>query len=286
MNNECISSVDELKRSIVQAVGDVRESKPLVGSLTNAVTMDFVANAQLAIGASAAMVYLADEAECLVAAGSSFYMNMGTLLPVHAESIVAAGRASHEAGKPWVLDPVGIGIGALRASILADLKDFKPTIVRANASEVIALADLWGLESSAGALSRPRGVDSTDDVSAACAAAVAIARWTGGAVAVSGPEDLVTDGSTIVTLSGGSPFMEKVTGFGCSLGGVAASYAAVSTPLIAALAASAHYDVAGVRAEQSATAPGSFKVAFIDELYRLSADEIAACPLSLERTIR
>lgn len=286
MNNECMSSVDELKRSIVQAVGDVRESKPLVGSLTNAVTMDFVANAQLAIGASAAMVYLADEAECLVAAGSSFYVNMGTLLPLHAESIVAAGRASHEAGKPWVLDPVGIGIGTLRTSILAELKCFRPTIVRANASEVIALADLWGLESVPDALSRPRGVDSTDDVSVAAASAVAIARWTGGAVAVSGRDDLVTDGSSIVMLSGGSPLMEKVTGFGCSLGGVAASYAAIAAPFVAALAASAHYDVAGVRAEQGASAPASFKVAFIDELYRLSADEIAACPLSLERTIR
>lgn len=286
MNNECMSSVDELKRSIVQAVGDVRESKPLVGSLTNAVTMDFVANAQLAIGASAAMVYLADEAECLVAAGGSFYVNMGTLLPLHAESIVAAGRASHEAGKPWVLDPVGIGIGTLRTSILAELKRFRPTIVRANASEVIALADLWGLESVPDALSRPRGVDSTDDVSVAAASAVAIARWTGGAVAVSGRDDLVTDGSAIVTLSGGSPLMEKVTGFGCSLGGVAASYAAIADPFVAALAASAHYDVAGVRAEQGASAPASFKVAFIDELYRLSADEIAACPLSLERTIR
>ncbi len=213
-------------------------AKPLAGSVTNSVTMDFVANAQLAGRRLGCHGVFADEGEFLVDAGGAVYVNMGTLLPVYEQTVPAVARRAHEAGKPWVLDPVGIGIGSLRTDILLKLKDRAPSIVRGNASEIIALAGLWGLEGDAAQMGRVRGVDSTDPVEAARCAAVALARWTGGAVAVSGEEDLVTDGDTVVFSQGGSSFMEKVTGFGCSLGGVMAVYAAVADPFVAAVAAS------------------------------------------------
>ena len=154
--------------------------------------------------------------------------------------------------------------------------------MRGNASEIIALAGLWDLEGDASELSRARGVDTTDTVAAARDAAVALARYTGGAVAVSGESDLVTDGSTVAYSTGGSALMGKVTGFGCSLGGVAAVYATQADPFTAALAAVAHYNAAGTRAAAAADAPASFKVAFIDELYRATPDDIANNPLRIE----
>ena len=36
------------------------------------------------------------------------------------------------AGKPWVLDPVGLGIGSLRTQLVNELKQYKPAIVRGN----------------------------------------------------------------------------------------------------------------------------------------------------------
>lgn len=57
----------QLKEDIVQAAQNVRANNPMAGSITNTVTIDFVANAQLAAGGSAAMVYLPDEGETLVA---------------------------------------------------------------------------------------------------------------------------------------------------------------------------------------------------------------------------
>ena len=76
--------------------------------------------------------------------------------------------------------------------------------------------------------------------------------------------------------------MSKVTGFGCSQGGVLAVYACATDPFTAALAGVAHYNIAGRRAEELASAPASFKVAFIDELYKVSPEEIAENPLELE----
>ncbi len=273
---------DQIQAAIVQAARQVRAQNPLAGSITNTVTIDFVANAQLAVGGSAAMVYLPDEGETLVAAGGAVYMNMGTLFPVYEQTIPQTAKAAHDAGKPWVLDPVGIGIGALRTELLTRVKEFPPRIVRGNASEIIALAGLWGLSGSAEDLSRARGVDTTDSVEAARSAAVALARFIEGAVAVSGEVDLVTDGETVAKSQGGSSLMGKVTGFGCSQGGVVAVYATQADPFTAALAGVAHYNVAGTRAAASADAPASFKVAFIDELYRATPEDIAGNPLEIE----
>ena len=89
------------------------------------------------------MVYLPDEGETLVAAGGAVYLNMGTLFPVYEETIRTA-AAAQAAGKPLRSDPVGIGIGSLRTKLLSQLKEYKPAIVRSNASEIIALAGLWG----------------------------------------------------------------------------------------------------------------------------------------------
>lgn len=273
---------EQIKQNIVKAVEEVRATNPMAGSVTNTVTIDFVANAQLAVGGSAAMVYLPDEGECLVAAGGAVYLNMGTQFPIYTETIPRTAAAAFNAGKPWVIDPVGIGIGQQRTDLLLEVKQHKPTIIRGNASEIIALAGLWDLAGTAEDLSRARGVDSTDEVAAARDAAVALARYTGGAVAVSGQTDLVTNGEVVAYSHGGSSLMSKVTGFGCSQGGVLAVYACVADPFTAALAGVAHYNIAGRRAEELASAPASFKVAFIDELYKVSPEEIAENPLELE----
>ncbi|MCL1885805.1 MAG: hydroxyethylthiazole kinase [Dehalococcoidia bacterium] len=264
---------NEIQEQIVCAVDAVRRTNPLVGSVTNSVTINFVANAQLAVGGSAAMVYLADEGEFLSGVGGAFYINIGTIIPLYEQSLPHIAGKLYEFGKPWVLDPVAVGIGTLRSCILTQFKAYKPSIIRGNASEIIALAGLWGLDKAT--KSNVRGVDSTDAVSSAKASAIALAKWTGGAVAVSGATDLVTDGSVVVFSHGGSHYFEKITGAGCSLGGVAAVFAAVANPFVAALSASAIYNLAGQRAEQKATGPGSFQSEFIDELYKATPEDVA-----------
>ena len=161
----------ELRDQIATAVESVKATTPLVGSITNVITIDFVANAQLAAGGSAAMVYLGEEGEALARVGGAFYINMGSLLPVHEEGVVQTARAAHEANTPWVLDPVGIGIGQLRTELLVAIKPFKPSVIRCNASEAIALARTWGLDAD-GAAGAVKGVDSTESVDEARAAAV------------------------------------------------------------------------------------------------------------------
>lgn len=272
---------DMLKQSIEQAAATVRQTNPLTPSITNTVTINFVANAQLAVGGSAAMVYLPDEGEGLARICNAMYINVGTLFPIYAETLPRTAKILHEEQKPWVLDPVAIGLGKMRTDLLTQFKEYKPSIIRGNASEIIALAGLWNV-SGGSAVSDVRGVDSTDTVQAAKDAAMALASWTGGAVAVSGEEDLITDGKQVVLSRGGSPMMPCITGTGCSLGGVMAVYAAAANPFVAAVTGAAVYNLAGSRAEQYVKGTGSFQTAFIDELYTARPEDIAANPFSLE----
>lgn len=274
------SSEETLRSAVADAVRRARAETPFAPSITNTVTIDFVANAQLAVGGSAAMVYLPDEGESLAEAAKSMYLNAGTLFPFYAETLPRTLRRLAALRRPWVLDPVAAGIGALRTELLRAMKDFAPGIIRGNASEILALASLWGV--AAGGRGSDRGVDATDPVEAAEGAAKALARHTGGAVAVSGEVDFVTDGRLVARSRGGSRFMPQVTGCGCSLGGVMAVYAVVAEPFAAAVAATAVYNLAGARAEKLCRGPGSFKQAFLDELHLATPEDVAANPLETE----
>lgn len=264
----------EISAVVKSAVEQVKATNPLAPSITNTVTQDFVANAQLAIGGSAAMLYLPDECEAMAKVAPAFYVNMGTAMPFYADTLPRLAKALYDNQKPWVLDPVGIGLSNLRTGILQQFRNFKPTIIRGNASEIIALANLWQLidDSTGGQV---RGVETTEKVSSAKDAAIALAKFTGGAVAVSGEKDLITDGKEEILCAGGSELFTKITGSGCALGGVMAVYAAVANPFIAALTATTIFNLAGTKAAGMVNTPASFKVAFLDSLYELTAEDVA-----------
>ena len=269
-----------LRTKIQVAVEKTRATNPMAPSITNTVTQDFVADAQLAVGGSAVMIYLPDEGVTMAQVAPALYLNLGTLMPFYAETIPQTLRALKKFEKPFVLDPVGVGFGELRTELFMQMKNFPPTIIRGNASEIITLAKMWGLINLE--IGKVRGVDSTESVSAAKNAAANLAKFIGGAVAVSGVEDLITDSEIFIYSSGGSALMSKITGSGCALGGVTAVYAAVAEPLIAAVTGTAIFNCAAVQAEKLTDAPASFKVKFLDELYKISAAEVAKNPLRIE----
>ena len=109
---------EKLRSDLQETALRVKKENPMAASITNTVTVNLVANAQLAVGGSAAMIYLPDEGEGMAHLAGAMYINMGTLLPVYEETLPRTVRALQTERKPWVLDPVGIGLGALRRKIL------------------------------------------------------------------------------------------------------------------------------------------------------------------------
>jgi hydroxyethylthiazole kinase len=98
-------------------------------------------------------------------------------------------------------------------------------------------------------------------------AARTLAVRTGTVVAVSGATDYVTDGMAMTEIPGGNPIMTRVTGIGCSLGGVIAAFLGAGVPpLRAGTAASAIFAYAAERAVAQSRGTGGFAAAFLDEL--------------------
>ena len=233
-------------------------SAPLVHCLTNTVVQTITANALLAAGAAPAMVDAPQEAGDFAAVASAVLINVGTVHDRTAEAMRRAARSAGAAGTPWVLDPVAVGGLAYRTALAAELVGLAPTVVRGNASEVMALA---------GAGAGGRGVDSTAGTDDAAAAARGLAARTGGVVAVSGALDLLTDGHRTVRVGGGSVLLTRTTGAGCALGALVAAYLAVTDdPLVGAAAAHAHVALAAERAAGGPAGPGTFAALWLDAL--------------------
>jgi hydroxyethylthiazole kinase len=244
----------------------LRGSAPLVHCLTNTVVQTITANALLAIGAAPAMVDDPAEAGEFAAVASAVLVNVGTVQERTAQAMRLAARAADDAGTPWVLDPVAVGGLTFRTELAADLTGLRPAVVRGNASEVLVLA---------GAGKGGRGVDSTATPEDALEAAGELARRTGGVVAVSGPVDVLTNGSDVVRVGGGSPLLTRTTGAGCALGAVVAAYvAATGDPLTGAVAAHAHVALAAEAAAERADGPGTFAIRWLDALDAVDPDAL------------
>jgi hydroxyethylthiazole kinase len=221
----------------------VRTQAPLVHSLTNLVVMAFNANTLLAAGASPIMAHAVEEVADLARLSGAVVVNIGTLDSHWVPAMQLALDTARAAGKPSVLDPVGAGASAYRNQVLADLITRRPTLVRGNASEILSLA---------GHSANTKGVDSTDPVELALAAAQSLAQRYGCVVCVSGPEDhvLAPDGRHAV-LSNGHPLMTRVTGVGCSASALVGAFAAVQPdPWRACTSAMAYWGVVGEIAAQ------------------------------------
>lgn len=250
------------------ALAAVHENTPLVQSLTNHVTVELVANVLISAGATPAMVDIVGEAGPFAAIASAVHINIGTPHAEQRQAMLEAARAASEAATPWVLDPVAVGSLPVRTPLAAELLEFCPTIIRGNASEILALAGV-----GAGG----RGVDAADEVEDAEVAARSLARRTGGAVAVSGPVDMIVDQDRTVRIAGGHVLLTKITGGGCALGGFMAAFAAVhADPFEAAAAASDVYGQAAERAAHVAAGPGEFRSRLLDSLAALTPEQLRA----------
>ncbi|WP_299622797.1 hydroxyethylthiazole kinase [uncultured Tateyamaria sp.] len=245
----------------------MREKNPLVQCITNYVAMNVAANVVLAAGASPAMVHAPEEVADFTPVCSALTVNIGTLSEPWAKAMMASARVARANNVPWVLDPVAHFISRYRKGVAQELMALRPTILRGNASEIIAMT---------GQIGAGKGADSGDTVSAAENAACTLARQYETVVAVTGPVDFVTDGVQSAKVTGGSDLMPKVTALGCAQTALMGAYVSIGPAFEAALATLAHFKAAGTKAAGRANGPGTFQMHFLDALATTQPDELSS----------
>lgn len=254
----------------------VRRQAPLIQCITNVVTVNDCANILLASGASPTMAQDIREVAESVEAVKGLVCNLGAIDLV--DSMILAGKRANALHIPVVLDPVAAGGTALRRQLSARLlEEVRFAAIRGNASEIRALA---------GQISRGSGVDvaARDTVTAKNRPQVLelmgrLAKKTGAVIAISGAEDLVSDGTRSAVLRNGCVTMARITGSGCMLTTLMGAFcaAAPDRPFEAACAAIAVMGVCGELAEErrlaNRTGNATFRTDLIDAVFNLTEQE-------------
>lgn len=255
-------------KSIWNDVHKLRERAPLVHNITNFVVMNNTANALLAIGASPVMAHAPEEVEDMVSIADALVINIGTLSREWIQAMGSAMQAAAVKGIPIVFDPVGAGATAYRSKTCMDLlQKTAPSVIRGNASEIMALVD---------STIQTKGVDSAETGRTADFAAVALARVYGCVVVVSGETDLVTDGIAKHYVRNGHAMMPKVTGLGCTATAMIGAFAAINKNMLAAAThAMAVMGICGEIAAETAAGPASLQLNLIDSFFNLDEQQIS-----------
>jgi hydroxyethylthiazole kinase len=253
-------------KDIEQILNQIRTASPLVHNITNYVVMNSTANALLSLGASPIMAHAIEEVEDITFISSALVINMGTLSKQWVDSMLLAIKKAKETKTPFVFDPVGVGASAYRTeTALKIIKNCTPSVIRANASEIMALAQLS---------QATRGVDSTINTQDALKGAVLLSKKLGNTIVVSGAVDCIVTGDSIDRIYNGNSLMAKVTGMGCTATAIIGACIAVEKDSHkAAVAAMAIMGIVGDMAQEVSKGPGSFQVNFLDRLHQISVED-------------
>ena len=238
----------------------IRQQNPLVVCYTNDVVKNFTANGLLSLGASPAMSEAPEEAEDFFKVASALFINIGTLNKSQSQDMLKIARIANKSAVPIVFDPVAVGASQFRKTFCHQfLTEVDVTVIKGNASEILALIDDDATM---------KGTDSAENLDVIGIAQRAQKKFNT-TIVITGKEDIIAQ-EKIIKLSNGSQMLTKITGAGCLLGGVIASF------LNRSLAPSIESVIEAAEQAESETltqVPGSFLTRFVDKLYTIEHSE-------------
>lgn len=207
---------------IINLMDKAKKENPLVDFLINYVTANELTSITSYFGGTPVMTDdPVDAAEVVeYAKVDALVFNIGTVTQKQVYAMIEAGKKATELGIPIVLDPVAAGATPFRAqSIQRMLEELKISVIKGNLAEVKACL---GVETTS------KGVDSNEDESEAEKYVVALARKYGCVVAMTGVEDVISDGQRVVRIKNGSRNLPKVIGTGCTIGALVGTFSGVT----------------------------------------------------------
>jgi hydroxyethylthiazole kinase len=213
------------------------------------------------------MAHAQNEVEEMVSFAGALVLNIGTLTDEWVDAMIKAGKKASAQNTPIILDPVGSGATRLRTtSAKRIMAETDIRVLRGNASEVLSLRNVDA---------KTKGVDAIHSVDDAAHTAVTLAGELNTTLAITGPVDLITDGTRMVRVSNGHPLMGFVTGTGCTATAVIGAFLSVDAdPVSAAATALAYLGLAGEVAGRDAAAPGTFMIKMLDALYTIAPEDL------------
>ncbi|MBR0396793.1 MAG: hydroxyethylthiazole kinase [Eubacterium sp.] len=207
----------------------LRSQNPLIHCITSPIAVNDCANAVLAVGARPIMAEHPREVAGITAISQALGVSLANITDARAESIMISGRQALQDGLPSAIDVVGVNCSAFRMDLAKQfIRDCRPAVIKGNASEIRAIAGAaYGEAGIDTAVSDRVSHDNPGSVEAAADVVRNFAKATGAVVLASGIIDVISDGEAVWLVENGSPLLARVTGTGCILNCLIASYLSV-----------------------------------------------------------
>ena len=252
----------------------LRAERPLIHAITNPISMNLCANGVLGLGARVIMAEHPREVAEITKTAKALLLNLGNIRDSRMKAMEISGKVAKEKFIPVVIDIVGCGCSGLRRQFARELiQNACPIMIKGNYSEIKALCDDEYSNS---------GIDSEFiDENEMIRICNELAARHNAVILASGKTDIVADGKRVALVKNGCSQMASVTGTGCMLGAVCATFVSVSDAFDAGVTACAVCGICGERA-QTQKGSGSFLNNLLDNISTLT-DETVKKYLRLER---
>ncbi|RKM58179.1 hydroxyethylthiazole kinase [Butyrivibrio sp. X503] len=224
----------------------LKEQSPLIHCITNPISIMQCANAVLLLGARPIMAEHPDEVCDITASAKALLLNFGNITRDRLEAIKLSYDEAMKKEIPIVIDAVGDACSELRRATVNELLGKRnpkvPLLIKGNYSEIRALLDETYKSSGVDADKKLTFEEILD-------MAKELARKQGVTVLASGEKDIVTDGAKTALIENGTKKLGSITGTGCMLGAVCASFFSIDTSIDSIINATAGFGISGENAK-------------------------------------
>ena len=257
----------------------LKNSSKLIHCITNPISMMQCANSILGLGARPIMAEHPLEVIDITDSSDALLINLGNITDVRMQSMAKSFETALYKKLPVVVDAVGVSCSEVRKEFfyrklitamdtICIEEDSRPfLVIKGNYSEIKALFD----ENYKGS-----GVDGDASLTIEDIIHVSkeLAKDLGAVILASGKTDIVTDGEKVFTVDNGVKELSMITGTGCMLGTICASFLSVQEDVEAVAYACAFLGIAGERAaaegtidkENKSMGTGTFLMKLLDEI--------------------
>lgn len=258
--------------NLLQIRQSIKLKKPLIHCITNPISINDCANMVLSVGAKPIMAEHHLEVSEITSVSKSLGLNLGNITDNRMKSILISGKIAYEKKIPQVIDLVGVGCSKLRLEYAKKfIAECHPNVIKGNMSEIKAIC---------GIKSNSKGIDvgSCDIVTERnCDESIemlkALSLQTGAVVATTGVVDIITDGTNTYLITNGCEMLSMITGTGCMITSLIASYISCGNIFEGTVLAIALMGICG-ELSQHVKGTGSFRTELIDNMFSISDDII------------
>lgn len=257
---------------LLQIRQSVKLKKPLIHYITNPISINDCANMILAVGAKPIMAEHPLEVSEITAVSKSLGVNLGNITDTRMKSMLISGKTAYENKISQVIDLVGVGCSKLRLDYARKfISECHPNVIKGNMSEIKAI---YGIKSSA------KGIDvgacdiiTEQNFHKNIEIIKTLSMGTGAVVAATGVVDIISNGTYTYVIKNGCEMLSMITGTGCMLTGLIASYISSGSILEGTVLAIALMGICG-ELSQHVKGTGSFRTELIDNMFNISDDMI------------